>query len=296
MRTKTSHRQPKPTWIRTKLPTNEKFKEIKAILQENRLHTVCEEAFCPNCAECWESGTATFLLMGSVCTRNCKFCDVTTQNPQGVLDLSEPKNLAQAVNQMKLKYVVLTSVTRDDLPDGGASHLARCIETIREKSSGVIIEILHPDFKGDLHALKSLVKSKPHVMGHNIETTREQTPEVRDHRASFDQSIQVLAAIKDFDPSILTKSSIMLGLGETKAQVQSALEELRAVNVDIITIGQYLQPSRKNLEVVEYIKPEMFNYWEKTANELGFLYVVSGPLVRSSYMAGEYYIRNYLEG
>ncbi|NHJ02014.1 MAG: lipoyl synthase [Candidatus Heimdallarchaeota archaeon] len=294
MRTKKSPHQPKPTWIRSKLPTKAKFKEIKSILKNNQLHTVCEEALCPNWTECWESGTATFLLMGSVCTRNCKFCDVTTQDPHGILNPLEPKNLAQAVKDMKLKYVVLTSVTRDDLLDGGALHLAHCVEAVQNETSEVIIEILHPDFQGNLRALKSLVKSKPHVMGHNIETTRAMTPMVRDKRASFDQSLQILDTIKRLDSNILTKSSIMLGLGETSDQVFSALKELRLVDVDIVTIGQYLQPSRKNLDVIEYILPEVFEYWEKIAIELGFLYVASGPLVRSSYKAGEYYIKNCL--
>ncbi|MFX0152086.1 MAG: lipoyl synthase, partial [Candidatus Hodarchaeota archaeon] len=241
----------KPSWIRTKLPTKENFKEIQKILREKNLHTVCEEAFCPNCTECWESGTATFLLMGDVCTRGCKFCDVKTGNPRQFLDPDEPDNLAHAAKKLKLKYLVLTSVDRDDLIDGGAEHLAQCIKRVKELNPGVLVEILIPDFQGDIEALQKIIEAKPNVIGHNIETTEALTPIVRDKRASFKQSINILKNVKKLDPQILTKSSIMVGLGETEDLILKALHSLRSANVDIVTLGQYLQPSRKNLAVVE---------------------------------------------
>ena len=287
-------RKAKPKWIKAKLPTTKEFGKMRQILGNQSLHTVCEEAFCPNCTECWESGTATFLLMGDICTRGCRFCDVRTGNPRQILDQNEPINLAHAVRDLGLTYVVLTSVDRDDLRDGGANHLKNCIESIRELNPGVLIEILIPDFKGDIKSLKIIVKSKPNVIGHNIETTRQLTPKVRDKRASFEQSIRVLKNIKNLDPTILTKSSIMLGLGESDEQILDALKQLKKVNVDIVTLGQYLQPSKKNLEVVEYVEPEKFRFWERIASEMGFLYVASGPLVRSSYRAGEFYLNHYL--
>ncbi|MFX1515288.1 MAG: lipoyl synthase [Promethearchaeota archaeon] len=285
----------KPKWIRAKLPTEKEYRKIQRLLKKQNLHTVCEEAFCPNRTECWESGTATFLLMGPYCTRSCKFCDVETRNPQQYLDKKEPENLANVVKELGLKYVVLTSVTRDDLTDGGADHLTQCIKEIKDKNNTVRIEILIPDFKGDLDALQKIVVCKPDVIGHNIETTEELSPLVRDKRASFEQSIRVLRNIKKIDSQVLTKSSIMLGLGETDEQIYAALQELRLAGVDIVTIGQYLQPSRKHLNVVEYLEPEKYEYWGKKAQELGFLYVVSGPLVRSSYRAGEFYIENILK-
>ncbi|MFX0171563.1 MAG: lipoyl synthase [Candidatus Hodarchaeota archaeon] len=284
----------KPNWIRTKLPTKDNFKKIRKTLGDNSLHTVCEEAFCPNCTECWESGTATFLLMGDVCTRGCKFCDVKTGNPRQFLDLNEPDNLAHAVKKLKLQYVVITSVDRDDLIDGGAEHLAQCIKRVKELNPGVIAEILIPDFQGSIEALQKIIEAKPNVIGHNIETTEALTPIVRDKRASFKQSINILKNVKKIDPQILTKSSIMVGLGETEDQVLMALHSLRSANVDIVTLGQYLQPSRKNLAVVEFVEPHKFEYWEKIARRMGFLYVISGPLVRSSYRAGELYIKHLL--
>ncbi|MFX0085970.1 MAG: lipoyl synthase [Candidatus Hodarchaeota archaeon] len=285
----------KPRWLKTKLPTKTKFKTIKKMLNKQNLHTVCEEAFCPNHAECWESGTATFLLMGSYCTRSCKFCDVETRNPHQYLDPDEPLKLAQTMKELGLKYVVLTSVTRDDLPDGGASHLSQCVLEIRKINPHILIEALIPDFKGNLSALRQVVKTKPEVLGHNIETTESLTSLVRDKRASFKQSIKVLENIKKIDPQILTKSSLMLGLGESDEEVLAALEELKRVKVDIVTLGQYLQPSRRHLNVVEYIDPQKFQYWKNIALKMGFLYIASGPLVRSSYRAGEFYIKHYLD-
>lgn len=285
----------KPHWLKTKLPTKTEFKTIKKVLNKQNLHTVCEEAFCPNHAECWESGTATFLLMGSYCTRSCRFCDVETRNPHQQLDFEEPKKLAQSVNEIGIKYIVLTSVTRDDLPDGGASHISSCISEVRRSNPNVLIEVLIPDFQGDLSALRKIIETKPDVLGHNIETTESLTSIVRDKRASFKQSIKILENIKEIDPQILTKSSIMLGLGESEKDILNALRELKRVKVDIVTLGQYLQPSRRHLNVVDYIEPRKFEYWKEIALEMGFLYVASGPLVRSSYKAGEFYIKNYLE-
>ncbi|MHA1542249.1 MAG: lipoyl synthase [Candidatus Hodarchaeales archaeon] len=281
--------QQKPAWIRTKLPTEKKFKEIKILLQREGLHTVCEEAFCPNRTECWESGTATFLLMGEYCTRKCAFCDVTTRNPHKVLDLEEPTKIANVVEKLGLKYVVLTSVTRDDLTDGGASHLSACINEIKTKTPKTLVEILIPDFKGNYNALKTLVDAKPQVIGHNIETTQKLTPSLRDSRASYNQSLQVLKSIKKLNPEIYTKFSIILGFGESDEGILKALQDLKKANVDIVTLGQYLQPSRKAKPVHEYITPEKFEFWNEKAGEVGFLAVVSGPLVRSSYQAGLLY-------
>ena len=281
----------KPTWIRAKLPTETKFKEVNSLLRKQDLHTVCKEAFCPNRTECWESGTATFLLMGSYCTRSCKFCDVTTKNPHQMLDKKEPEKLAEVVKTLALRYVVLTSVTRDDLTDGGASHLAQCIEVIKKENPTTLVEILIPDFKGDRQALELIVKTKPQVIGHNIETTEIMTKKVRDHRADYHQSLQVLKTIKQIDKTVLTKSSIMLGLGESDEQVMDALKDLKEADVDIVTLGQYLQPSRKALPVQRYIKPSKFEEWKAIAKKIGFSAVVSGPLVRSSYKAAELYSR-----
>ena len=279
----------KPAWIRSKLPTEKKFKEIRVLLQREGLHTVCEEAFCPNRTECWESGTATFLLMGEYCTRKCAFCDVTTRNPHKVLDLEEPIKIANTVEKLDLKYVVLTSVTRDDLADGGASHLSACINEIKTKTPKTLIEILIPDFKGNYNALKTIVDTKPQVIGHNIETTQKLTSSLRDSRASYSQSLQVLKSIKKLNPEIYTKSSIILGFGESDEGILKALHDLKEANVDIVTLGQYLQPSRKAKPVHEYITPEKFEFWSEKAREIGFLAVVSGPLVRSSYQAGLLY-------
>ncbi len=275
----------KPDWIRAKLPTERKFKEINALLLANELHTVCKEAFCPNRTECWESGTATFLLMGEYCTRACKFCDVTTKNPHKRLNAKEPQNLAHVISLLGLNYAVLTSVTRDDLADGGADHLAKCIQEIQIRNPSTIIEILIPDFNGNLDSIRTIANFNPQVMGHNVETTELLTPKVRDHRASYLQSLQVLRTIKKLNSRIITKSSILLGLGETDEGITQTLEDLKDAEVDIVTLGQYLQPSRKSIPVQEYIPPERFNFWREIALKMGFRSVVSGPLVRSSYRA-----------
>ena len=279
----------KPAWIRAKLPTEMKFKEINSLLQRHGLHTVCTEAFCPNRTECWEYGTATFLLMGSYCTRTCKFCDITTKNPHQFLDPEEPTKLAHAVKTLNLKYAVLTSVTRDDLVDGGANHLAKCIKSIQKEIPEILIEILIPDFRGDQQALEVIIGAKPQVIGHNIETTEIMTPQIRDHRADYQQSLQILKTIKNLNNTILTKSSLMLGLGESDEQVLAALKDLKEAEVDIVTLGQYLQPSRKALPVQSYIEPKKFDDWKVIAQKIGFFAVVAGPLVRSSYKAASLY-------
>ncbi|MHA1214462.1 MAG: lipoyl synthase [Candidatus Hodarchaeales archaeon] len=289
-------RIPKPKWLRVKLPTENKYHEIKKLLKNGRLHTVCEEAFCPNQAECWEAGTATFLLMGDLCTRACRFCDVRTGNPHRYLDQEEPVKLAHTVNQLELKYVVLTSVDRDDLDDGGSKHLAECIKKVQEFNPEVLVEILIPDFQGKITSIKDIIASKPDVIAHNIETVERLTPKIRDRRAGYRQSLEVLKNIKELSPTILTKSSLMLGLGEKYEEVITAFEDLRKVEVDILTLGQYLQPSKRHLEVVEYIHPEIFSDLKKKALQMGFKWVASGPLVRTSYRAGEFYVKNALKG
>ncbi|MHA1971993.1 MAG: lipoyl synthase [Candidatus Hodarchaeales archaeon] len=288
-------RIPKPKWLRVKLPTEKEYHKIKSSLKEGGLHTVCEEAFCPNQAECWESGTATFLLMGKICTRACRFCDVRTGNPHGYLDHEEPDKLAYTVKQLGLRYVVLTSVDRDDLDDGGSGHLAKCIKKVREVNPGVLIEILIPDFQGKISSIKDIVDSKPDVVAHNLETVERLTSKVRDRRAGYRQSLGVLKDIKGLSPLIMTKSSLMLGLGEKHEEVINTFEDLRKVEVDILTLGQYLQPSKKHLKVVEYIHPQTFSDLKEKALQMGFKWVASGPLVRTSYRAGEFYVRNVLK-
>ncbi len=287
---------PKPSWLKIKLPFGDTYTHVKHSLKEKGLHTVCEEAKCPNLGECWTSGTATFMLMGEICTRGCRFCAVKTRKRGTPLDPEEPKKVAKAVQEMGLDYVVLTSVDRDDLPDGGSSHFAETVEAIRKYNSPPpMIEILTPDFAGDRRALERVVASKPTVFAHNVETVPSLTPKVRDPRCSFELSLDVLRQVKELDPSIYTKSSIMLGLGESEAEVLETLRELRRAEVDIVTLGQYLQPTKKHLPVKEYITPDKFRSLGKKALEMGFLYVASGPLVRSSYRAAEFFIKNLLQ-
>ncbi|MEM2210226.1 MAG: lipoyl synthase [Nitrososphaerales archaeon] len=279
----------KPSWLKVKLPSGDGYNQIQYQLRSFNLNTVCEEALCPNICECWNSGTLTFLLMGDTCTRSCKFCYIKSGNPKGWLDPLEPINVAKVVEKLNLKYVVLTSVDRDDLPDGGASHFAETIKAIRNVSNNVIIEALIPDFQCNIESLKKVVDSKPDVIGHNIETVERLTPFVRDPRASYQKSLNVLKNIKMLNPKIYTKSSLMLGLGERDDEVLKAMDDLRKAYVDILTIGQYLQPSRYHLPVVKYIPIEKFEYFKRKGEELGFLYVASNPLVRSSYKSSEYF-------
>ncbi len=264
------------------------------MLRERNLHTVCEEARCPNIAECWGGGTATLMLLGDVCTRGCRFCAVTTGKPKVGVDSLEPEKAAETVRLMNLSYVVLTSVNRDDLPDGGADHFARTVEEIHRTSLGTRVETLIPDFQGDPTALERVLQARPDVLAHNLETVRRLTRTVRDHRATYDQSLQLLRSAKKLRPGQWTKSSIMLGLGETRDELREAFDDLRQANVDFLTLGQYLRPTSKHLEVIEYIHPTLFKELEKEALGFGFKYVASGPLVRSSYRAGEFFVSRLL--
>ena len=287
--------EPKPSWLTVEPPHGESHSELKELFSKLNLHTVCEEAHCPNVGKCWGGGTATLMLMGDVCSRACRFCMVTPGKPQGGLDELEPENVAFALSQMGLTYVVLTSVDRDDLPDGGASHFARSIRLVKEKNPGILVEVLIPDFQGDLSDLKTVVDARPDVIAHNIETTLSLTPTVRDPRAHYWQSLSVLKNVKKLSRRAYTKSSIMVGLGETEEEVSQAMVHLRQADVDFLTVGQYLRPSGRHLKVAEYVRPAQFERYRAMGEALGFRYVASGPLVRSSYRAGEFFIRTAIE-
>ncbi|XP_067844719.1 lipoyl synthase, mitochondrial isoform X1 [Heptranchias perlo] len=288
-----------PPWLKTEIPLGKNYNKLKNTLRNLNLHTVCEEARCPNIGECWGGGekgtaTATIMLMGDTCTRGCRFCSVKTSRKPPPLDPDEPFNTANAIAEWGLDYVVLTSVDRDDLPDGGAKHFAATVSRLKERHSKIIVECLTPDFGGDLKAVETVAVSGLDVYAHNVETVRELQRTVRDPRAKFDQSLSVLKHAKKVKPSLLSKTSIMLGLGETDEQVYTTLKELREAGVDCVTLGQYMQPTKRHLKVDEYVTPEKFKYWENVGNELGFLYTASGPLVRSSYKAGEYFLKKLL--
>jgi lipoic acid synthetase len=282
----------KPPWLRAKAPTGSGFQGVKALVKEHRLATVCEEAKCPNIGECWNAGTATIMLMGAVCTRACRFCSVDTGNPHGWLDADEPQNSARTVELMKLKYVVLTSVNRDDLPDGGAGHYAACIRAIKERNPLTAVEALTPDFEGVLADVETVVDSGLEVFAQNIETVRRLTHPVRDPRAGYDQTLRVLEHAKRHNPKVLTKSSLMLGLGETEEEIAQTLDDLRAVGVDIVTLGQYLRPTLNHLPIQRFVTPGEFDKYRGWALARGFLECVSGPLVRSSYRAEQALNRN----
>ncbi|MEM1261115.1 MAG: lipoyl synthase [Pseudomonadota bacterium] len=283
---------PKPKWLRAKFPGGKKFSAVKKTVDEHRLATVCSESMCPNIGECWNAGTATIMVLGSVCTRACRFCAVDTGNPNGWTDPEEPANTARAVELMDLKYVVLTSVDRDDLPDGGASHYAACIRAIKSSRPQTAVEALTPDFSGDHEAVKLLLDAGLEVFAQNVETVRRLTHPVRDPRASYEQTLAVLANAKAYRPKVLTKTSLMLGLGETEAEIDEALDDLAAANVDIVTFGQYLRPTPAHLPVDRYVTPDEFALWRERGLERGFVEVVSGPLVRSSYRAERVLERN----
>ena len=281
----------KPPWIRLRLPSSGEYSRVRAILRKYKLNTVCEDSLCPNLAECWGSGTFTLMILGRICTRACKFCAIKTGNPGGVVDRDEPRRVAEAVKELGMEYVVITSVTRDDLPDGGASIYAETIRRIKSSTPNVKVEVLIPDLNNDVDALSQIVREKPDVIGHNIETVKRLTKIVRDPRAGYEKSLKTLKIVKELAPEIYTKSSIMLGLGETEEEVVAAMRDLRKVGVDILTLGQYLQPTRQHLPVVEYVHPEKFEKLKKIGEELGFLSVAAGPLVRSSYKAAEYFAK-----
>ncbi|EDX00027.1 lipoyl synthase 1, mitochondrial [Drosophila yakuba] len=289
-----------PPWLKTTIPVGKNYAKIKAQMRELKLSTVCEEARCPNIGECWGGGehgtqTATIMLMGDTCTRGCRFCSVKTARKPPPLDVNEPVNTATAIASWGLDYIVLTSVDRDDLPDGGSKHIAETVREIKARNSNIFVECLVPDFRGNLECVETIANSGLDVYAHNIETVEKLTPYVRDRRAHYRQTLQVLTEAKRFNPNLITKSSIMLGLGETDEEIESTLKDLRTAGVDCVTLGQYMQPTNKHLKVIEYVTPEKFKHWEERGNELGFLYTASGPLVRSSYKAGEFFITSILE-
>jgi lipoic acid synthetase len=282
----------KPAWLKARPPGGAGFNTVRTLVKEHRLATVCEEAKCPNIGECWNAGTATLMLMGAVCTRACRFCSVDTGNPHGWLDAEEPENAARTVELMKLKYVVLTSVDRDDLPDGGAAHYAACVRAIKRRNPATAVEALTPDFAGDLAAVATVVDSGIEVFAQNIETVRRLTHPVRDPRAGYEQTVRVLAGAKRHRAALLTKSSLMLGLGESDAEIVATLADLRAAGVDLVTLGQYLRPTVHHLPVERFVTPAEFDRYRAQALALGFLECISGPLVRSSYRAEQALKRN----
>jgi lipoic acid synthetase len=278
-----------PEWLRITLPTSQSFGRTRSLLDELKLHTVCESAKCPNHWECWSKGTATFMIAGDHCTRACGFCAVKTAKPLA-LETDEPARVAEATRRMNLKHVVITAVARDDLADGGADHFRQTIEKVRELNPGVVIEVLVPDFLDRDQSIDLVLDAKPHIYNHNLETVRRLTPAVR-HRATYDRSLSVLDKVKKkAGAGLYTKSGIMLGLGETEDELFQALKDLRAVNCDILTLGQYLQPTLRHLPVVEFVTPEAFARYKVAAEEMGFAHVASGPLVRSSYHADEFHL------
>jgi lipoic acid synthetase len=276
-----------PEWLRLKLPTSDSFSRTRSLLDELKLHTVCESAKCPNHWECWSKGTATFMIAGDRCTRACGFCAVSTAKPLA-LEADEPARVAEATRRMQLRHVVITAVARDDLADGGAEHFRQTIEAVRALNPGIVIEVLVPDFNDRDDAIEMVLAARPHIFNHNLETVRRLTPAVR-HRATYDRSLSVLGKVKARGGSSLhTKSGMMLGLGEADEEVLTAMRDLRAVGCDILTLGQYLQPTLKHLPVVEFVRPEKFSEFGKRAEEMGFVHVASGPMVRSSYHADEF--------
>lgn len=285
----------KPEWLKIRPPSGDRYSSIKQNLRTLNLHTVCEEASCPNAAECWGAGTATMMLMGDTCTRGCRFCHIKTAKEGLPLDPHEPEKVASQVETMGLEYVVLTSVDRDDLEDGGSAHFAATIKAIKQRTPHVIVEVLIPDFQGDMAALRTVVEAGPEVVAHNIETVRRLTPRVRDRRANYAMSLKVLSDIHRIRPGTYSKSSIMVGLGETEHEIKEAMADLREYGCQILTFGQYLRPTQKHLEVVEYVHPDKFEAYKRWAEGMGFLYCASGPLVRSSYRAGEFFIKGILE-
>ncbi len=275
----------KPDWLRVALPSGEDYERVRAKVNTLALNTVCKEAACPNIAECWGAGTATIMILGDTCTRGCRFCNVKTGNPKGIVDWMEPVRVADAVRDLGWKYLVLTAVDRDDLADGGALIFANTVRAIHERVPGSKVEILSGDYRGDLRALDIVMDARPDVFAHNLETVRRLTPAVRDKRAGYDQSLRILAHAKARAPERFTKTSIMIGLGETEEEVERSMDDARAVGVDIFTLGQYLQPTKKHLPVVEFVTPAKFDRFGELAERKGFHQVVSSPLSRSSYHA-----------
>ncbi|KAL6536854.1 sphingosine N-acyltransferase subunit lip1 [Orobanche hederae] len=292
---------PKPKWMKESIPGGEKYTQIKRKLRELKLHTVCEEAKCPNMGECWSGGetgtaTATIMILGDTCTRGCRFCNVKTSRSPPPPDPNEPTNVAEAIASWGLEYVVITSVDRDDLPDQGSGHFAETVQKLKTLRPAMLVEALVPDFRGETGYVEKVAKSGLDVFAHNIETVEELQNVVRDHRANFKQSLDVLVMAKDYaPPGTLTKTSVMLGCGETPDQIVKTMEKVRAAGVDVMTFGQYMRPSKRHMPVSEYITPEAFEKYRVLGMQMGFRYVASGPMVRSSYKAGEFYIKSMIE-
>jgi lipoic acid synthetase len=282
----------KPNWLRAKMPTGRGYSSVQGIVKEHRLSTVCEESMCPNIGECWNAGTATIMVMGSVCTRACRFCAVDTGNPKGWLDPEEPVNTGRAVRLMGLEYVVITSVDRDDLADGGASHYAACIREIKRQNPATAVEALTPDFDGNPAHVETVVGSGLDVFAQNVETVRRLTHPVRDPRASYEQTIDVLRHAKSYRPDVLTKTSLMLGLGERDNEILQTMDDLRDAGVDILTLGQYLRPTANHLAVERFVTPAEFEAYRREGLDKGFVEVVAGPMVRSSYRAEQVLQKN----
>ncbi|KAL6553597.1 sphingosine N-acyltransferase subunit lip1 [Orobanche gracilis] len=292
---------PKPKWMKESIPGGEEYTQIKRKLRELKLHTVCEEAKCPNMGECWSGGetgtaTATIMILGDTCTRGCRFCNVKTSRNPPPPDPNEPTNVAEAIASWGLDYVVITSVDRDDLPDQGSGHFAETVQKLKTLRPAMLVEALVPDFRGDTGCVEKIAKSELDVFAHNIETVEELQNVVRDHRANFKQSLDVLVMAKDYaPPGTLTKTSVMLGCGETPDQIVKTMEKVRAAGVDVMTFGQYMRPSKRHMPVSEYITPEAFEKYRVLGMQMGFRYVASGPMVRSSYKAGEFYTKSMIE-
>lgn len=282
----------KPKWLRAKMPGGKGFASVNQIVNEHRLSTVCEESMCPNIGECWNAGTATIMVMGSVCTRACRFCAVDTGNPKGWLDAQEPANTGRAVKLMGLGYVVVTSVDRDDLADGGAAHYAACVREIKKQNPHIAVEALTPDFNGVMEHVEIVVDSGLEVFAQNVETVKRLTHPVRDPRASYDQTIDVLRYAKNYRPDVLTKTSLMLGLGERDDEIMQTMDDLRDAGVDILTLGQYLRPTPNHLAVERYVTPDEFDLYRHEGLDKGFIEVVAGPMVRSSYRAEQVLQKN----
>ena len=285
---------PKPPWLKVKAPGGASYTALKELFRARDLHTVCEEARCPNVGECWSEGTATIMLLGDTCTRGCRFCAVTTGNPRGAVDGREPEHVARSIASLPLEYVVLTMVDRDDLLDGGASHVARTVNRLKELRPTILVETLLGDFAGHMDYVDVTVDAGPDVWAHNIEVVKRLQRTIRDVRCSYEQSLAVLRRVKERDPACVTKSSIMVGIGETDEEVIEALVDLRAAGVDIVTLGQYLRPTPKHAAVDRYVEPAVFARYEAEALRIGFKYCASGPLVRSSYKAAEVFVRGIL--
>ncbi len=285
----------KPDWLTIKPASTEKYHEIKETVTSLGLHTVCTEAHCPNITECWSGGTATFMVLGDKCTRGCRFCAVQKMAHGVNVDAQEPEKLGQVIKKWGLDYVVITSVCRDDLPDQGAGHFAECVVEIKKQSPDTLVELLIPDFRGDDECLRMIVNARPDVIGHNLETVERLSPQIRDRRAAYEQSLSVLFKLKQMNPRIYTKSAMMLGIGEADEEVVASMNDLRGVGVDFLALGQYLRPSQHHIEIKEYVHPDKFELFRRRGMELGFRYVASGPFVRSSYRAGEFFIKAVIE-